>query len=260
MKICFVGDVVASSGCRIVRNILPSFLQSNQIDICIVNAENSACGLGVTSKFCEDLHNMGVDAITLGNHSFSNKDFMRHAKNLSYVICPSNVSSSWNGNYSYVINKNNFKLGVINPMGQINMGISCDSPFTAADTLINKLKSEDKVDAIFVDFHAETSSEKQAMGYYLDGKANCVVGTHTHVQTADEKILPNGTAYISDAGMTGAYNSILGMDIDTSLDRLVNKLHVPYKAADGEAFMSGVIIDIEQNGKINSIRRFCEYE
>lgn len=259
LRICFVGDIVASSGRRAVKSILPGFLKDNKIDICIANAENSLHGLGVSPKIIDELINSGVDAITLGNHTFSGSDFIRVASNYSNVVVPANVSSKWPGNRFAIIDKKGIKIAIINLLGQVDMGMFCDSPFEKAQELINEV-GKFSPEAIFVDFHAEATSEKQAMGYYLDGKVSVVVGTHTHVQTADNRVLPNGTGYISDAGMSGACESVIGMDIDTSLRRFVDKLPAKYQPAEGDAFMSGIIADVDYNGRCTKISRFCEYE
>lgn len=259
LRICFVGDIVASPGRRAIKNILPSFLKNNQIDICIVNAENSVHGLGVSYKVIDELNSIGVDCITLGNHTFSSNDFIRMANNYKNVVVPANVSIKWPGYRYSIVEKNGFKLAVINLLGQVGMGMYYDSPFEKADVLLKEL-SKESPNAIFLDFHAEATSEKQAMGYYLDGRVAVVAGTHTHVQTADNKVLPNGTGYITDAGMTGVADSILGMDIDTSLRRFIDKLPAKYQPAEGDAYMCGIIADVDYNGKCNKISRFCEYE
>lgn len=259
LRLAFVGDVVALAGRRALKTILPSFLRNNNIDFCVVNGENTAHGLGISPKICSEIFSLGCDVITLGNHTFSNYDFLKEANKIPNVVRPSNSGANWPGNDYAIIRKNNFSLGIINLLGQVDMGIYVDNPFSRALVLIDELK-EKGVNAVLVDFHAEATSEKQAMGYYLDGKVLGVIGTHTHVQTSDERILPNGTLYITDAGMTGAVNSIIGMDISTSLSRFTKKLPNRYEPANGEAFMSGVIIDFDEKGRGSAIRRFVEYE
>lgn len=259
MRICFVGDLVASPGRRVLKSILPGFLKKNSIDICIVNAENSVHGLGVSYKVIDELKSLGVDAVTLGNHTFSCNDFIRMANNYPQVVVPANVSNKWPGSRFSIIRKGDFTLAVFNLLGQVDMGMYTDSPFEKADQIISEI-NESKPNAIFLDFHAEATSEKQAMGYYLDGKVSVIVGTHTHVQTSDNRVLRNGTGYITDVGMTGVVDSIIGMDIDTSLRRFVDKLPAKYQPAEGDAFMCGIIADVDYNGKCNKISRFCEYE
>ncbi len=259
MRICFIGDVVAAPGRRVIKNILPNFLASNNIDFCVVNAENSARGLGVSSRINEELFKCGVDVITLGNHTFSFHDFIYQADKDKRVIRPANVSPDWPG-FDYAISeKNGKKLGVINLIGQVDITPVGENPFTNADRLVEIVKNEG-ADAVMIDFHAEATSEKIAFGYYMDGKASLVVGTHSHVQTADNRILPNGTGYITDAGMTGCVESVLGMDIEASLRRLKDKLPAKYEPAEGDAMMSGVIAEIDNIGRCISIKRFNEYE
>lgn len=240
-----------------MKSVLPSFLASNNIDFCIVNGENAAHGLGITSKIADEIFSLGADAITLGNHTFSSADFVGTIKNYRNIARPANVSASWNGNDIVVVSKPCGDLGVINLMGQVGM-IPCDNPFTKADELIGKL-NKDGIRDILVDFHAEATSEKNAMGHYLDGRASLVLGTHTHVATADERVLKGGTGFITDAGMTGVCDSVIGMDIDTSLRRLKDKLPAKYEPAEGEASVNGIIATVE-DGKCLSIKRFSEYE
>ncbi|MBR1797709.1 MAG: YmdB family metallophosphoesterase [Clostridiales bacterium] len=259
MRLCFIGDVVGSSGRRALKAILPGFLTSNGIDFCVVNAENSAHGLGCNEKICAELKALGADVITLGNHTFSSYDFLGKIDKLDYVVKPSNVSSSWPGNDVVYITKKGETLAVINVMGQVNMQPCADSPFEACDRLIDDIHAKG-VKTVLVDFHSETTSEKCALGYYLDGKASLVIGTHTHVQTSDNRVLPQGTGYITDAGMTGSVDSVLGMDIGASISRLKDKIPVRYEPATGPAMICGVTAVVDSDGKCTDIRRFTEYE
>ncbi len=259
LKICFIGDIVGNAGRRAIRTLLPDILRNNSIDCCIINAENSAHGLGVTSKIVKELESLGVDAVTLGNHTFSNSNFMSEISDLKCVVRPANITPAWRGQDYVIIDKGNEKLGIINLLGQIEMMPVPDSPFTKADELIALLKDKGCT-SVFVDFHAEATSEKQLMGYYLDGKVTCVAGTHTHIQTADERILSGGTGYITDAGMTGAVDSVLGMKIECSYTRIVKKLPCRYEPADGPAVICGIIFETNNTGRCLNIKRFCEYE
>ncbi len=259
MKVLFIGDVVASPGRRALSSILPSYLRSNSIDICIANVENSTHGLGVSSKVIDELTSLGVDGFTLGNHSFSNYDFLSSIKKHSNVIRPDNVSSAWPGKGVAIIKKGNLSLGIMNLQGQVNMNPPTDSPFDYCDRCLNYFE-QNAIRNVILDFHAEATSEKEAMGFFLDGKVSAIVGTHTHVQTADQRVLANGTGYITDAGMTGCVDSILGMDIETSLSRFTSKIPVKYKPAEGDAFMCGVTIELDDFGKCKRIDRVCEYE
>ena len=259
MKICFIGDVVGESGRRAVKTILPDLKRTNGIDCCIINAENSAHGIGCSSKIIKELTSYGCDCITLGNHTFSKSDFTGEILRIDNCVRPANITPPWPGRDYFIFEKDNERLGIINLLGQVSMNDGADNPFIKGRELCNKLK-EMGVSSIFVDFHAEATSEKIAMGYYLDGLASCVAGTHTHVQTADERILSSGTGYITDCGMCGALDSVLGMDIDCSISRLANKIPCRYEPALGPAYVCGIIFETDRNGKCISIRRFCEYE
>ncbi len=260
MRILFAGDIVGQSGRRAFETVYPDLVSTYDPDFFIVNAENSAAGLGITAKIAKDLFDLGVDALTLGNHSFSNRDFFGHIKEFDRIVRPANVNPDWPGNDFCILSNKGHMLAVINLLGQIESGVYCDNPFKCADSLIAMIKEENDVDGIVLDFHAEVTSEKKAMGYYLDGRVTAVIGTHTHVQTADEEVLPKGTAFITDAGMCGACDSVLGMDIETSLTRLVDKIPARYEAAQGPGFVAGVIIDTDDSGKCTSIKRFREFE
>lgn len=243
-----------------MKAVLPGFLSSNGIDICVINAENSAHGLGCNEKICAELKSLGADVITLGNHSFSSYDFLGKIDKIDYVVKPSNVSRKWAGNdIVSVASASGEKLAVINLLGQINMIPCGNNPFEAADELIDKIHAMG-IKSILVDFHSETTSEKVALGYYLSGRASVVVGTHTHVQTSDDRIIDGVTGYITDAGMTGTVDSVLGMDIGTSITRLKDKLPARYEPAEGPAMINGIIADIDIDGKCTKIRRFTEYE
>ena len=242
-----------------MKAILPGFLSSNAIDVCVINAENSTHGLGCSEKICSELRELGADVITLGNHSFSNYEFLSKIDKLDCVVRPSNVSSSWPGKDYVIVEKNGHKIAVINLLGQINMIPCGNNPFEAADDLIKTI-NDMGIKSILVDFHSETTSEKCALGYYLAGRVSVVVGTHTHVQTSDSRIIDGSTGYITDAGMTGSVDSVLGMDVDTSIRRLKDKLPARYEPAMGPAFINGVIAEIDINGKCSSFRRFTEYE
>lgn len=259
MRICFVGDVVGSVGRRAFKTVMPGFLKSNQIDCCIVNAENSVNGLGASINILKELEASGANLFTMGNHTFSNREFISQITKISNVARPANFTPSWPGNDYCIFEKNGEKLGVINLLGQVYANVLPDNPFVCADKLVEKLKNEGCT-SIFLDFHCDATSEKCAMGYYLDGKVSCVAGTHTHIQTADETILPYGTGYITDCGMCGAKDSILGMDIETSLKRLAYKLPAKYEPAGGTGYVCGIIFETDRNGRCIAIKRFCEYE
>lgn len=245
MNILFIGDIVGFPGRRALKDLLPAIRDEYNVDVCIANAENSAAGMGISQKIAIALFDIGVDIITLGNHSFARADFLRFADSESRIVRPANASESWPGNdYAIVDVNDKGRLMVINLLGRVGMN-PANSPYTCVDRLLD-LKASMDIQFVMVDFHAEASSEKVAMGYYLDGRVSAVVGTHTHVQTADEKILPKGTAHISDVGMTGVAESVLGMNIDTSLRRLVDQLPASYECAEGHATVNAVFLEFDK--------------
>ena len=260
MRVCFVGDVVGFAGRRALRTVMPGFLKNNRIDCCIVNAENSVHGLGASTNIIRELESSGADLFTMGNHTFSNREFISQISKLDNVARPANFSPSWPGNDFCTFEKNGEKIGVFNLLGQVYANVLPDNPFSCADKIVDRLKRVEGCNTIVLDFHCDATSEKCAMGYYLDGKVSVVAGTHTHVQTADDDILPNGTGYITDCGMTGAKESVLGMDVDTSIKRLAYKLPAKYEPADGPGFVCGIIFETNKNGRCIEIKRFCEYE
>lgn len=252
MKILFIGDIMASCGRNMLFKSLDKLYRQYAFDAIVVNGENSAHGKGISKVICEEFFNIGVNVITMGNHVWNNSEIYKVIDYNPNLIRPANLKKTAPGAGSTIVDINGEKLGVINLIGRVSME-PCDCPFDAADREIERIK--DEADVILVDFHAEATSEKIAMGYYLDGRVSAVVGTHTHVQTADEKILPNKTAYITDVGMTGAYNSVLGMDKDIILKRFTMGLPQRFEPADGAAQLNGVIITTTPDGKAESIER-----
>lgn len=253
MKILAVGDIVGNIGISELRNKLYQLRQKEEIDFVIVNGENAAEGMGITEKNFEDIISQNVDVVTMGNHTWGKKEifkFIDHPK----LIRPANYPKGVVGKGYGIYECKNKKIAVINLIGRVYINILSDNPFLIAKNIIKKIK--DKVDMIFVDFHAEATGEKITMGHYLDGKVTAVFGTHTHVQTADEKILPKGTAFISDIGMTGPKNSALGMDISVVIKRFETALPEKYKMATGEGMLNGVIFDVDDNtNKVTKITR-----
>ena len=253
MKILAVGDIVGNIGISELKNKLYQLRQKEEIDFVIVNGENAAEGMGITEKNFEDIISQNVDVVTMGNHTWGKKEifkFIDHPK----LIRPANYPKGVVGKGYGIYECKNKKIAVINLIGRVYINILSDNPFLIAKNIIKKIK--DKVDMIFVDFHAEATGEKITMGHYLDGKVTAVFGTHTHVQTADEKILPKGTAFISDIGMTGPKNSALGMDISVVIKRFETALPEKYKMATGEGMLNGVIFDVDDNtNKVTKIIR-----
>ena len=253
MKILAVGDIIGQTGIKELKNKLHEIRQKEEIDFVIVNGENAAEGMGITEKNFNDIISQNVDVVTMGNHTWGKKDifkFIDHPK----LIRPANYPKGVVGKGYGIYECKHKKIAVINLIGRVYMNVLSESPFLIAKSIIKKIK--DTVDIIIVDFHAEATGEKITMGYYLDGMVTAVFGTHTHVQTADEKILPKGTAYISDIGMTGTKNSALGMDVSVALKRFETSLPERYKVALGEGMLNGVIYDInDQTNKVKSITR-----
>ena len=253
MRILAVGDIVGESGVEKLKNVLPKLREENNIDFCIVNGENSAGGMGMTTKIFSDMQKLKVNAITMGNHTWGKKDIFSFIDN-PIMIRPANYSEGVVGKGYGIFECKGKKVAVINLIGRTDMNVLSENPFLVADEILKKIKNE--ADIIIVDFHAEATAEKIAMGYYLDGKVTVVFGTHTHVQTADEKILEKGTGYITDIGMTGPYKSVIGMDVDASIKRFVTSLPERYKLAEGATFLNGCIFDInDETCRVEKITR-----
>lgn len=254
MKVLFIGDVVGSPGRKIIKEILPGIKKENAIDFCIANGENAAGGKGITYVIAQELYKSGIDALTMGNHVWSKSEVLSFIDEDNKIVRPANYPEELPGKGSTVISNGSSSIGVLNLMGRIFMeGI--ESPFKAADKEIKELKKSAKV--IIVDMHAEASSEKCALAWYLEGKVSCVLGTHTHVQTSDERILPFGTAFITDVGMTGPHDGIIGVDKDIILNRFLTHMPVKHELAKGRVQFNSVILEIdEKSGKTIKIERF----
>lgn len=243
MKILAVGDVVGENGLRKLKEILPNLKQSEKIDFVIVNGENVAGGMGITEKAFNQILYAGADVVTLGNHTWSKKDVFKFINN-KRLIRPANYPKGVQGNGYNIYQCKNKKIAVISLIGRTNMGILSENPFLEADNIIEKLKGNS--DIIIVDFHAEATAEKIAMKHYLDGRVNVIFGTHTHVQTADEEITSMGTGYITDIGMTGPIDSVIGMDKKASIKRFVTTLPEKYKIAEGESKFNSCLFTINE--------------
>lgn len=240
MKILAVGDVTGECGVDFIRANLRYLIEDEQIDFCIVNGENASARNGITPDEYEIITECGADVITLGNHSFDRKEVSKVLGN-SDIIRPANYPDA-PGKGSTVRTVGNKKIGVINLVGRYNL-LNVDCPFSVADREIEAL--EKQCDMIFVDFHAEVTSEKLALGFYLDGRVTGIFGTHTHVQTADERILPKGTGFICDVGMTGVINSVLGVDKDIIINRMRTMMPVKFQQAQGKAMLCGVVFEVD---------------
>ncbi len=250
MNILAVGDIVGNIGVSKLKKELPDIKRKYNIDFTIVNGENAAEGMGITEKNFNDIVKAGADCVTMGNHTWGKKEIFKFIDNPK-IIRPINYPESVCGKGCKVYECKNKKIAVINALGRAEINIQTDNPFLTIQKAINEVNA----DIIIVDFHAEATAEKQAMGYYLDGKITIMFGTHTHVQTADERILENGTAYITDIGMTGPKVSVIGMDKDVALKRFLTALPEKYKIADGESFMNACIFKVDDN--TNKVVEIC---
>ena len=253
MKVLAIGDLIGNVGIQKMKKEIGNIREQESIDFVIVNGENSAEGMGITQQNFNDILSCKVDAITMGNHTWGKKDifkFIDHPK----LIRPANYPKGVVGKGYCIYQCKDKKIAVINLIGRVDINVLSENPFIIGDEIVNKLKKE--ADMIFIDFHAEATAEKIAMGYFLDGKVTAIFGTHTHVQTADEKILPNNTGYITDIGMTGPKYSVIGMDIKASLKRFETTLPERYKIAPGECILNGVVFEVDDNSnKVKSIKR-----
>jgi len=257
LRILFIGDLVGSGGRKILKNRLTDLKKTYRVDICVANAENAAAGLGLTASLARDIHACGVDIMTMGNHCWSKHEFLNSIDEFKNLVRPANMPAAWPGRDYTVFEHAKGRLAVINLLGRVYMD-PADDPFATADRLVTRLKDEYKTKMVLVDFHAEASAEKTAMGWFLDGRVSAVVGTHTHVQTADERILDRGTAYITDVGMTGPADGIIGMERKSSLRRFVDRLPSPYEVAQGRNALCAVMVEIDpdtgQSVRIERIR------
>ncbi len=258
MRILFLGDVVGISGCSKILNDLQDQIKKNNIDFVIVNGENAAeAGVGLTDKICKDFFDCGVNVITTGNHVWDQKEIMNFIDKENRLLRPKNLIEPAPGKgFEVYTVKQDIKIGVLNLMGNVFMK-KCDDVFKVSEKFLDNYKLKEDYDFLIVDFHGEITSEKNAIGHFFDGKATLVVGTHTHIPTNDARILKNGTAYQTDAGMCGDYDSVIGMNKDNSLNRFMRKDSIKHFPATGEATLCGVIVDCnKKNGLANKIDSF----
>jgi len=254
MKLLFVGDVIGKPGRRALQNLLPRLVDHHRIDYVVVNVENSAGGFGVTPDVLAEIADLPIDCYTSGNHIWDKKEGVEMMSREKRLLRPANYPDGNPGHGVYIgETAGGIKVATINLEGRVYMS-NLDSPFLVADRLLQQLDPRIKV--IFVDFHAEVTSEKQALAFYLDGRVSAVIGTHTHVPTADERILPNGTALQTDAGMTGPYESVIGMRFDKVLKRFLLQTHASFEVAKRDVRLAGAVVDIdEETGKARGIER-----
>jgi len=246
MRLLFLGDLVGRSGREAVIDQLPALVEDHALDFVIVNGENAAGGFGITEEILQNVLDAGADVVTTGNHVWDQRDTLVYIERQDRLLRPINFPPGAPGRGANIFTaRNGARVLVANAMGRVFMD-SLDDPFTAIDTLLETTPLGRVVDAIVIDMHAEATSEKQAMAHFADGRATLVVGTHTHVPTADHQILPGGTAYMSDAGMCGDYDSVLGMEKDEPISRFLRKIPSGrFSPANGEASISGVAVEID---------------
>lgn len=254
MRILFIGDISASSGRRVVSRFLPDLRAQYDLDFVIANGENAAGGLGITQATAHELFNTGIDVITLGNHAFSKKDALEYIAKEPHLLRPANFPPGNPGRgWDIYYTEEGNPVAVVNLVGRTFMH-PADCPFRTADQVISEVSG--KADVIIVDMHAEATSEKMALGWYLNGRVSAVVGTHTHIQTSDERVLADGTAYITDVGMTGVHDSVLGLDKEIVIERFKTGLLGKFTLAEGNATLQAVLIETDPvNGKAESVKR-----
>jgi 2',3'-cyclic-nucleotide 2'-phosphodiesterase len=254
MNCLLVADVMGKPGRKVLEMFLPQLIQEFNLDFVVANAENAAHGFGVTPELAEELFRMGVDILTSGNHIWDKQEILEYIQRETRLLRPANYPSYSPGNgYAIATARNGIKVGVVNLQGRVFMGPS-DDPFRIGMEIVERIRKETPV--ILVDMHGEASSEKQAMGWYMDGKASVVYGSHTHVPTSDHRILPSGTAYVTDVGMTGPYDSIIGMDREQVIRKFLDQMPTRFKIAKGNPILHAMLVEVDQNtGNAISIQK-----
>jgi metallophosphoesterase (TIGR00282 family) len=252
MRILFIGDIVGQPGRQMVAHHLKPLVAEYGVEMVLANAENAAGGFGITPSIGEELFSLGIDLLTSGNHVWDKKEAEGYLAKESRLLRPANYPEEAPGTGVHVLRKDERMLGVLNLQGRAFLP-SIDCPFKAADREIAQLRQV--TDTILVDFHAEATAEKQAFAWYVDGRVSAVVGTHTHVQTADERILPSRTAYITDVGMTGPHNSVIGIKPDDAIQKFITQMPRKFTLALGPAQLCAVVLDVGDDGRARSIQR-----
>ena len=252
MKLLFVGDVVGSPGRRALEALLPGLVERHQPDFVVVNGENVAGGVGITERTARGILALGVDAITLGNHAFRHGDVYDYLDREERIVRPANYPKGDPGHGHTVVERDGRRLAVVNLAGTAFLD-AARSPFSEVDAILAELRGN--ADHVLVDFHAEATSEKVAMGWYLDGRVTACVGTHTHVPTADARVLPGGTAYITDVGMTGPREGVIGVERDLAIRRFLSQKPVKFETATGDPWLNGVVVEAGDDGRALSIEQ-----
>ena len=253
MRVMILGDVMGRPARRAVRDLVPSLIAKEEIDLVVANAENAAGGMGVDIKSAKELLSAGVQVLTSGNHIWKKKEIYSFLDDQDSLIRPANFPAGAPGKGWCLWQHNGLRALVINLQGRVFMPNHVDDPFRCVDEILRQHAAQSLV--VIVDMHAEATSEKYAMGWYLDGRASVVFGTHTHVQTADERILPAGTAYITDVGMCGPFDSVIGMEKESVIRGFITQLPRQFEVAQDNVVLQGAIVDIDDNGRAREIRR-----
>ena len=253
MRILFIGDIVGGPGRRGLAQVLPGIRAELEPDLVIANGENAAGGVGITERTAEEIFAAGVELITTGNHVYRHRDAYAFIDRCERLVRPANYPKGNPGRGSAIVAVGGTKVGVLNLSGELQLTVA-RSAFPAADAELAELKRRG-AEVVFVDFHAEVTSEKVAMGWHLDGRVAAVVGTHTHVPTADARVLPGGTAFISDVGMTGSRRSILGVEIEDALGRFVTQMPARFRTASDDVWINAVAVDVGPDGKAERIEQ-----
>jgi 2',3'-cyclic-nucleotide 2'-phosphodiesterase len=252
VKLLFVGDVVGGLGRRTLASLLPGIREDHQPDFVVVNGENSAGGVGITQKTARELLDLGADAITLGNHAFRHREVYELLDREERIVRPANYPKGSPGRGHTVVESDGTRLGVVNLSGLVFLE-AVRSPFAEIDAALGELR--DRTDAVLVDMHAEATSEKVAMGWHLDGRVTACVGTHTHVPTADARVLPEGTAYVTDVGMTGPRGGVIGVKRELALERFLALTNVRFETADDDPWLNAVLVEADGEGRATSIEQ-----
>ncbi len=251
MKVLCIGDIIGRTGRNAVRHFLPEVIKKYNVEVVIANGENAASGAGITKKVYNQLIDMGIDVLTSGNHIWDKKEVLEFIDKVPNLLKPANYPPSTPGKGYITFEKNDKKITVINLMGRVFIGIPLDCPFRKFDEIYEQVK--DDSDHIIVDFHGEATSEKQAFGFYVDGRADIVFGTHSHVQTSDERFLEKGTAFITDVGLSGTLDSVIGVRKDEVIQKFLTGMPARYEVAKGDLAFQALFVDIE-NKKIERIK------
>jgi 2',3'-cyclic-nucleotide 2'-phosphodiesterase len=252
MRLVFVGDVVGGTGRRALAALLPGLVDRHRPDFVVVNGENAAGGVGITERTARDLFDSGADAITLGNHAYRHREAYEFIDREERLVRPANYPRGNPGRGHAVVEKDGSRLGVVNLSGSVFLE-AARSPFAEVDSVLAELRG--RADHVLVDFHAEATSEKVAMGWHLDGRVTACVGTHTHVPTADGRVLPGGTAYITDVGMTGPRGGVIGVKKDQAVERFVTMMPVKFETSGEDPWLNAVVIEAGPDGRARSIEQ-----